>query len=110
VATLDERRAAARDLLRLGPRAVVVKGGHAGDAVDVFYDGDQLLEFPGQWIDTRNTHGSGCAFSAAIAALLASGLAPLEAVRQAKAFIQAAIRAGHDLGSGPGPVDPLFGL
>ena len=62
VATLEERRAAARDLLALGARAVVVKGGHAaGDAIDVYCDGERMEELVGQRVDTPNTHGSGCA-------------------------------------------------
>ncbi|HEY8681505.1 MAG TPA: bifunctional hydroxymethylpyrimidine kinase/phosphomethylpyrimidine kinase, partial [Candidatus Dormibacteraeota bacterium] len=65
VTTLDERRQAARDLLALGPRAVVVKGGHAGgDAIDVYWDGATLEELPAERIATANTHGSGCVFSA----------------------------------------------
>jgi hydroxymethylpyrimidine/phosphomethylpyrimidine kinase len=108
IATLAERRGAARDLLSLGPRAVVVKGGHADfDAIDVYCDDEQMLELPGRRVDTRNTHGSGCAFSAAIAAGLARDLAPVDAVRAAKIFIQGAIESGLDLGAGPGPVNPL---
>jgi len=60
IATLDDRREAARDLLALGPRAVVVKGGHAeGDAIDVYWDGTELVELIATRIDTANTHGSG---------------------------------------------------
>jgi len=111
VATVDERRAAARDLLALGPRAAVVKGGHAAtDATDFYCDGGEVVALPGRRVETRNTHGSGCAFSAAIAAGLARGLEPLEAVRAAKEFIQRAIEAGLDIGSGPGPVNPLYAL
>jgi len=111
IASLDERRAAARELLALGPRAVVVKGGHAeGDAVDIYWDGSELVELTAQRIDTPNTHGSGCAFSAAITARLAAGREPLEAVRDAKQFITNAIEFGLELGHGHGPVNPMFGL
>ena len=110
VESLDERRQAARDLLAMGPRAVVVKGGHAGaDAVDVFYDGVQMVELDAQRIETANTHGSGCVFSAAITARLAGGSAPLEAVRAAKLFITRAIAEAIEVGHGHGPVNPLFG-
>ncbi len=110
LATLDDRRQAARDLFALGPRAVVVKGGHAEtDAVDVYWDGLEMVEFAGRRIDTKNTHGSGCAFSAAITAGLAKGQDPLEAVRSAKVFITAAIEHSLELGSGHGPVNPMFG-
>jgi len=111
VATIAERRQAARGLLRLGPRAVVVKGGHAdGDAVDIFWDGETWDELSAERFPTENTHGSGCVFSAAIAAGLARDLAPLEAVREAKEFITGAIRHSLELGRGHGPVNPLYRL
>jgi hydroxymethylpyrimidine/phosphomethylpyrimidine kinase len=111
VVTLADRRDAARELHALGPKAVVVKGGHAeGDATDVLFDGDQMIELAGPRIDTRNTHGSGCTFSAAIAAGLARGLGVVEAVREAKHFITEAIRAGLEIGEGHGPVNPMWAL
>ena len=111
VATLDERREAARALVAMGAKAAVVKGGHAGgDATDVFFDGSQLVELAHERIATGNTHGSGCAFSAAIAARLAMGDEPLAAVRAAKDFITAAIAASLEIGGGHGPVNPMFGL
>ena len=110
VQTLDDRRRAARDLVAMGARAAVVKGGHADDATDVFFDGNELVELPALRIDTANTHGSGCVFSAAIAAGLAMGADPLAAVRQAKAFITEAIAGSLELGRGHGPVNPMFGL
>ena len=110
VQTLDDRRRAARDLVAMGARAAVVKGGHADDATDVFFDGNELVELPAVRIDTANTHGSGCVFSAAIAAGLAMGADPLAAVRQAKAFITEAIAGSLELGRGHGPVNPMFGL
>jgi len=110
IQTLDDRRRAARDLVAMGARAAVVKGGHADDVTDVFFDGEQLVELPAQRIDTANTHGSGCVFSAAIAAGLAGGADPLAAVRLAKAFITEAIAGSLELGRGHGPVNPMFGL
>ena len=111
IATLDQRREAAVDLLALGPRAVVVKGGHSeGDAIDVFWDGKELVELIATRIDTRNTHGSGCTFSAAIAARLAAGRQPIDAVRDAKQFITSAIEFGLEIGQGHGPVNPMFGV
>ena len=105
----DDRRQAARDLVALGPRAAVVKGGHAeGDAIDIYWDGADLVELPGRRIDTKNTHGSGCAFSAAIAAGLAKGETSLEAVRAAKVFITHAIERSLEVGRGHGPVNPMF--
>lgn len=111
VATLAQRRQAARDLVALGARAVVVKGGHAdGDAIDVYSDGATLEELPAERLATANTHGSGCVFSAAIAAGLARGLDPLTAVREAKEFITGAIEFALELGNGHGPVNPMFRL
>jgi hydroxymethylpyrimidine/phosphomethylpyrimidine kinase len=111
IASLDERRAAALDLVAMGARAVVVKGGHAeGDAVDIYWDGSELVELSAVRVDTANTHGSGCAFSAAIAAGLARGLEPLAAVQAAKRFITDAIEFALELGHGHGPVNPVFSL
>jgi hydroxymethylpyrimidine/phosphomethylpyrimidine kinase len=109
VRTLAERRGAARDLVALGVRAAVVKGGHAeGDVTDVFWDGTNMVELTGTRVATANTHGSGCVFSAAIAAGLAKGLEPLAAVRQAKEFIAGAIEQALEIGHGHGPVNPMF--
>jgi hydroxymethylpyrimidine/phosphomethylpyrimidine kinase len=111
IRTIDERREAARDLVALGPHAAVVKGGHAGDDVtDVYWDGSAMVELPGVRVATLNTHGSGCVFSAAIAAGLAKGLEPIDAVRQAKEFISAAIEHSLEIGHGHGPVNPMFGV
>jgi hydroxymethylpyrimidine/phosphomethylpyrimidine kinase len=107
VGTLEEMRAAARDLKAMGPGAVVVKGGHLeGDAVDVFFDGRDTEELSVPRIPTANTHGTGCTFAAAIAARLGRGEGLLAAVRGAKEFVTEAIRASYQVGSGPGPVDP----
>ncbi len=111
IASLDERRAAALELVSMGARAVVVKGGHAeGDAVDIYWDGSELVELSATRVETANTHGSGCAFSAAIAAGLARGLEPLAAVQAAKRFITDAIEFSLELGHGHGPVNPVFSL
>jgi len=108
VRTLVEMREAARALRAMGPRAVVVKGGHLeGDAVDVFWDGERLEDLPAPRIDTRNTHGTGCTYSAAIAARLALGEPRLDAVRGAKAYLTEAIRGSYAVGRGHGPVDHL---
>jgi hydroxymethylpyrimidine kinase/phosphomethylpyrimidine kinase len=109
IGTLAERHQAARDLVALGARAAVVKGGHAeGEAVDVFWDGTELVELSAARIPTSNTHGSGCVFSAAIAAGLARGRDPLTAVREAKDFISSAIKQSLEIGHGHGPVNPAF--
>ena len=109
--TPREREAAARDLVALGCRAAVVKGGHAeGDADDVLYDGERVVWLRGDRVDTGNTHGSGCTFASAVAAGLARGLALEAAVREAKRFVTGAIRRSLEIGGGHGPVNPLWEL
>jgi len=109
VRSLEERRQAARDLVAMGARAAIVKGGHAEtDVTDVFWDGQRLAELEGDRVQTANTHGSGCVFSAAIAAALAKGFDPLTAATMAKAFVQGAIANGLEIGHGHGPVNPMF--
>jgi hydroxymethylpyrimidine/phosphomethylpyrimidine kinase len=109
VRTLAAMREAARDLLALGPRAVVVKGGHleGHEATDVFHDGARTIELPAERIATGNTHGTGCTYAAAIAARLGLGHEPLEAVRGAKEYLTEAIRRSYRVGRGHGPVDHL---
>jgi hydroxymethylpyrimidine/phosphomethylpyrimidine kinase len=98
-------REAARRIVDLGPRAVVMKGGHRqGDADDILFDGREFYVLRAQRVDTPNTHGTGCTFSAAIAAQLALGAGVVEAVHLAKAYLSEAIKRSTPLGSGHGPV------
>jgi hydroxymethylpyrimidine/phosphomethylpyrimidine kinase len=109
IVTREERERAAVDLVALGCRAAIVKGGHAqNDADDVVYDGRDVTWLPGERIATGNTHGSGCAFSAAIAACLAHGLDLQESLREAKLFISGAILHSFEVGHGHGPVNPMW--
>ena len=105
---LESMRQAATDLLALGPKAVLLKGGHLtdGDAIDIFADDAGQDSFRSARIATKNTHGTGCTLSAAIAALLGQGVPLGEAARLAKAYIADAIAAADDLdvGKGHGPV------
>ena len=111
IESLEQRRHAARELVAMGARAAVVKGGHAeGEAIDVFFDGAQMVELEGERIATANTHGSGCVFSAAITAGLARGLGTADSVRAAKIFITRAILGALEIGHGHGPVNPAFDL
>ncbi len=108
IATVDDMTRAARIIAALGPRAVLVKGGHLPTglgAVDVLFFEDVFHEFTSERIDTPHTHGTGCTYSAAITALLAGGVPLAEAVRRAKAYITAAIRTNYGLGGGSGPVN-----
>lgn len=96
---------AAREIRALGPQAVVMKGGHlSGDATDLFFDGRREVRLEAPRIDTRSTHGTGCTFSAAIAARIALGDDPLDAVRAAKAYLTAALAHATPIGAGHGPV------
>jgi hydroxymethylpyrimidine/phosphomethylpyrimidine kinase len=90
----------------MGAAAVLIKGGHLeGDATDVLFDGREWRDFPDPRIRTRNTHGTGCTYSAAITAGLARGAPLAEAVATAKRFIAEAIRTNPELGHGSGPVN-----
>ncbi len=104
-----DMRAAARDLHALGPRYVLLKGGHLfGDAVDVLYDGEAYIELRAARIPTRHTHGTGCTYAAAITALLARGLPVEQAVRQAREYLLGAIAAARPIGGGQSPVQHLW--
>ena len=105
---LPAMRRAAEAIARLGPRAVWIKGGHlAGPPTDLLYDGRDFLELPSERIETKDTHGAGCALSAALATELARGLELHDAARRAKQFITEALRNSLRLGKGRGPTDPL---
>jgi hydroxymethylpyrimidine/phosphomethylpyrimidine kinase len=103
-------REAARAIHRLGPRAVVIKGGHLGEnmaALDLLFDGRRFIEFAGERIAGAGAHGTGCAFSAAIAAWLARGEELEDAVRKAKTFVTRALRHAFQLGEGRRLLDHL---
>src|SRR3954453_13280578 len=92
----------------LGPKVVVVTGGHREEAIDTFYDGEQLVEIPGQRFEDGAAHGSGCPPSPPLAPPLARAATPLEAARAAKTAASGAVEHGlRDIGQGPGPVDVL---
>jgi hydroxymethylpyrimidine/phosphomethylpyrimidine kinase len=98
----------AEEVRLLGPKVVVVTGGHRDNATDTFYDGRQLVEIPGPRHPDGAAHGSGCTHSSTLAAWLARGATPLEAAREAKRAASAAVEHGlRDIGAGPGPVDVL---
>ena len=105
-------REAARIIHGLGARRVVIKGGHAEgpNVVDLYYDGEDFQELKAERIKTRSNHGTGCTFSAAIAAYLAHGLPPLDAVSRAKEFLTAAILSAPGLGKGAGPLNHFHTL
>lgn len=103
-------REAARRIRALGPRLVIVKGGHLGGELseDIVFDGTTFDVLSAPRIDTPHTHGTGCTFSAAITAGLARGQSPLDAARAARAFLHGAIEHAEPLGAGHGPVNHLW--
>ncbi len=107
-ATKTRCAAQAQKLLALGAGAVLIKGGHGGgpDSVDLLVEADGCARFAAPRIATKNTHGTGCTLAAAVAAGLAKGLGLGDAVREAKAYVSAAIAAADrlEIGAGRGPV------
>lgn len=110
---IGDMRVAARALRALGPRWVVVKGGHlpdSEDAVDLVYDGEEFTELRVPRVAARGVHGTGCTFSAAIASALALGCPPIQAIGRAKAYVTAAIASATPIGSGHSPPNHLAGV
>ena len=108
IKTKRDMEESARHIYQMGAKHVVIKGGHLdGDALDIFFDGKNFHEFHTVRINTPNTHGTGCTFSAAMATGLGQGKDVLEAVRMAKNYITEAIRYSLNLGAGHGPTNHL---
>ena len=104
----SEIESLARKVHALGPRAVVVTGGHREPMTDVFFDGQRLVELPGERHRDGAAHGSGCTHSSVLAARLAHGDDPLEAAKAARELASRAVAQGlREIGAGPGPVDIL---
>ncbi len=113
IKSIDDMKKAAVKIKSLGPDFVLVKGGHVksvDDATDLLYDGGDFHELKASRIDTNNTHGTGCTYSAAICAYLAKGLEPIEAVRKAKSYLTSAIKSSFNLGRGQGPLNHYWKL
>jgi hydroxymethylpyrimidine/phosphomethylpyrimidine kinase len=110
----EAQYAAAVALHALGPRWVLVKGGHlvedTDECVDLLHDGSEFVELPGPRFDTGNTHGGGDTMASAIAAALARGAEVPDAVAFAKRFVTESVRNAYDLGAGHGPVSPLWAV
>ncbi|HBT49918.1 MAG: Hydroxymethylpyrimidine/phosphomethylpyrimidine kinase, partial [Caldanaerobacter subterraneus] len=111
IKNISDMKEAAKKILSLGAKVVLVKGGHLeGEAVDVFYDGVEFYEIKAERINTKNTHGTGCTFSSAIAANLALGYDLLEAVKRAKRYITGAIKNSLSIGHGVGPTNHFWNV
>jgi len=102
--------AAARKLVEMGARAVIVKGGHMERAVDVVFDGNEMVQLGGDKVKTENTHGTGCTFASALLAQLAAGRGLIEAATLAKAYVTKAIEKGYAVGKGRVPLDHFYRL
>lgn len=110
--TIEQMKKAAVVLFKMGPKNIIVKGGHRSGnqyAVDILYDGKNFFEFKSEKINTPNTHGTGCTFSSAIAAELAKGNNIYDSVKFAKEYITEAIKsaAALKIGHGHGPLDHI---
>lgn len=102
----EDAREAARAIHALGPKIVIIKGGHVeGPAVDLVFAGEELIPIEGDRIDTKNTHGTGCTYSAAITAFLAMGIEMMESIWLAKRYIENALRHSYSIGEGHSPVN-----
>lgn len=111
IETMEDMKEAALQLIKLGPKYVLIKGGHLeGDASDLLYDGENFIILPQERIETVHTHGTGCTLSSTIAANLAKGLNVEESVTKAKEYITGAIRHGFQLGKGVGPTHHFYEL
>ncbi len=112
IQTIDDAKTAAKTIANLGCKAVLVKGGHLDDekAADVLYCNGKWSFFEAERIETKNTHGTGCTYSAAIATHLALGKDLIEAIRDAKTYITNAIQHALDIGKGHGPTNHFYFL
>ncbi|MPQ43047.1 bifunctional hydroxymethylpyrimidine kinase/phosphomethylpyrimidine kinase [Clostridium tarantellae] len=109
IETIDEMKEAAKDILKMGPKYVLIKGGHLKeDATDLFYDGESITLFPQERLKTIHTHGTGCTLSSTIAANLSKGMTMKEAVGSAKEYVTGAIKYGFKLGKGVGPTHHFY--
>ena len=108
ISNVSDMKTAAEKIHSLGAKTVLVKGGHLAKdqpAVDLFFDGEVFEEFVRERIETKNTHGTGCTFSAAICAFLAKGMSLSASLENSKAFITEAIRNSLEIGKGHGPLN-----
>ena len=106
VGNVKEMEEAAKKLKKLGPD-VIITGGHLQEScIDLLYDGKNMHHFQDSRMDTPNTHGSGCVFSASVATFLALDYSVAESARFAHIYTRRAIERGYPLGHGPGPVNP----
>ena len=105
---VPDMEAAARKIVEMGARAVILKGGHMERAVDVLFDGNEVVQLTGDKVKSDHMHGTGCTFASAIAAQLAVGHSLFEAATLAKAYVTKAIEKGYPIGKGRVPLDHFY--
>lgn len=109
IATLDDMEKACIQLYEMGVKAILLKGGHRDtDSTDVLYDGTNFFRFEATRINSKNTHGTGCSLSSALAANLAKGMSLYDAVKAAKTYVYEGIEFAEDLGHGWGPIHHFY--
>lgn len=110
IENLQDMKKAALKIKEMGPGAVLIKGGHAEVVTDVLYDGEEFTCYEGKKVNTKNTHGTGCTLSSAIAANLALGHSMKNSVGRAKNYIQDVIENALEIGKGNGPTNHFHAL
>lgn len=111
ITSIEDMKQSAKKIIQMGCKAVLVKGGHhIGDAIDVLFDGKEFYTFKTMRIDTKNTHGTGCTLSSAIASNLALGKDVNTSVKLAKDYVTTAIKHSLSLGKGCGPTHHFYDL
>ena len=111
ISSVEDMREAAKSIKFFGPEYVLVKGGHlesAQEAVDILYSGKEFYEFRAPRVQTKNTHGTGCTYSAAICSSLAKGFDMVDSVKRAKDYVTEAIKKSFSLGKGHGPLNHFW--
>ncbi len=109
IKSIEDMKKAALQLRIMGPKIVLVKGGHfPGKAIDLYFDGKDYILLEEERINTKHTHGTGCTLSSAITAYLAKGFEPLSAVRNAKEYVTQAIAHSLNIGKGIGPTNHFY--
>jgi len=113
IKTIEDMKESAEIIRDLGPENVLIKGGHLEnnrEATDILYDGTDYFEISTRWIKTKNTHGTGCTYSAAICANLAKGIGVIDAVSNAKDYVTEAIEKSLAIGKGHGPLNHYYNI
>ena len=111
ISSIEDMKEACKKMYSMGIRRILLKGGHSeGEPTDILYNGESFVEFCSDRIHTKNTHGTGCTLSSAIAANLSLGLSFEQSVKRAKEYISLVIEHSLELGRGNGPLNHMYGV